>query len=199
MSSSKNQIKKGGTTDKIINLYKEGKSIADIAVECCVSEQTVRNKISAFTGKEKRPYNRTIRDCNEGSEFRPKSNPKIARLEMEVKDLKAQRSKFKNLYKTAQSTNTKVKGDLIILDGYKKQAEESSRIKTQEYDKLLKEHAKLKTELNRIKIEGYMTQSLRIQERTSLFKEIEDDHLFLAGKTRDGGYSKQPSYTKYLQ
>jgi predicted transcriptional regulator len=41
--------------DKMIRLHKEGKTYDEIAKECKVCKQTVRNHISEYTGIPRRP------------------------------------------------------------------------------------------------------------------------------------------------
>ena len=190
MASTSKSSQEESPIDKMLRLYKEGKSYDEIAKECKVCKQTVRNHISDYTGVPKRSYNRTYTNCKTGAKVATKAVSRTTILETEVRDLKTQTSKLKSLYKSSQNQNAKLKTHIVTLEAEKKNAQQENLAKDKEYDKLLKEHAKLKTALQAIKIEGYETPSLRTKLLTNKFKNLEDKNIFLAGRRKDGGVDK---------
>lgn len=131
-------------------------------------------------------------------------NPRLEDYKLENEYLKGENKILNDLVsylrrenKKSQSTNAKLKGDLIIFETQKKNAEENSRTKDKEYDKLLKEYTKMKTQVQRATVEGLETDALRKKILTDKFKQIEDDHLFLAGKDKNGDILKF-QFIKYV-
>lgn len=178
--------------DKMIRLHKEGKTYDDIANECKVCKQTVRNHISEYTGIPKRQYNRVYTNCKTETTAPTKAVSRTTILESEVRDLKTQISKLKSLYKSSQNQNAKQKTDMITLEAEKKNARQETIAITKEYDRVIKEKEKYKGQLERISIEGYETPSLVLKIQTRLVKKAEDKNLFLAGKDANGSIHKLP-------
>ena len=195
---SENKNKPTGLTDKIIRMHEEGKTPPEIALECEVTAQTVRNHIHTYAGTTKRKYNRKILNCHTGSKFVPKEDSKLTMINQELKDTKIQLSKTKNLYKKSQSDNATLKTDILTLKSKLKQYEDRCRNYEEEYDKLIKRNNKTSTDIQRLKVEGLETQSLRSKIINKKFKELEEKNIFLSGIDKQGNVQKLP-YSKFME
>lgn len=198
MSSTTNKNTDETTADKIIRLYKEGKTKQAIADEIGCVPATVTNNLKRYTDIETRPYNNEFRLRKKGTVAQPKAMSKTTILEAEVRDLKSQLSKMKSLYKSSQNTNAKMKTELITHDAEKTKAQNELKAKEKEYEKLAKEHAKVKATLQTVQIEGYETPALIYKHRAELVKELEDKNVYLTRYSKADGWTRETEYVQHL-
>ena len=183
--------------DKIIELHKSGKYPNEIALECSVTPQTVRNHISAYTGKPKRAYKRSVLNCNTNQPYEPRRDLKLEKAKTELKESNKKLADYKSLHKKSQRQNTDLNQKIVDMESEKRRLEAKCSKQQEEYKKLIAQYDDLKTWVERAKIEGVETKSLNSRIISRKFKELEKRNLILSGIDKHGVH-KEVTYSSVL-
>jgi septal ring factor EnvC (AmiA/AmiB activator) len=183
--------------DRIIELHNANKYPNEIALECNVTAQTVRNHISSYTGKPKRPYKRSVLNCNTNQPYEPRRDPKLERAKSELKETNKKLADYKSLHKKSQRQNTELKQKIVDIESEKRRLEAKCSKQQEEYKKLISQYDDMKTWTEKAKIEGVETKSLSTRIISRKFKDLEKRNLILSGIDKQG-IRKEVTYSSVL-